>query len=201
MNSLDELKEIWQAVYSLLSKDFSSSTLELWFGGIRLVYLDDEVALMTIDKDFKKEFIDRKYIDILKDHFYMCLGFEVETEIFSDAKIETPEEAAALYERYKATKTARDEAESKQEMESAIKVISPEKKSTSYFTFENFIQYHPRARSLAQGHLYQGRGIYQQTRRSHQKQLDRAIPRKISHRRHSPGRRYSVYCRQERDAG
>ena len=140
MNSLDELKEIWQAVYGLLSKDFSSSTLELWFGGIRLVYLDDEVALMTIDKDFKKEFIDRKYIDILKDHFYMCLGFEVETEIFSDAKIETPEEAAALYERYKAAKTARDEAESKQEMESAIKVISPEKKSTSYFTFENFIQ-------------------------------------------------------------
>ncbi|MBQ5390555.1 MAG: chromosomal replication initiator protein DnaA, partial [Clostridia bacterium] len=63
-----------------------------------------------------------------------------ETEIFSDAKIETPEEAAALYERYKAAKTARDEAESKQEMESAIKVISPEKKSTSYFTFENFIQ-------------------------------------------------------------
>lgn len=140
MNSLDELKEIWQAVYGLLSKDFSSSTLELWFGGIRLVYLDDEVALMTIDKDFKKEFIDRKYIDILKDHFYMCLGFEVETEIFSDAKIETPEEAAALYERYKAAKTARDEAESKQEMESAIKVISPEKKSTSYFTFKNFIQ-------------------------------------------------------------
>ncbi|MBQ4598450.1 MAG: chromosomal replication initiator protein DnaA [Clostridia bacterium] len=140
MNSLDELKEIWQAVYGLLSKDFSSSTLELWFGGIRLVYLDDEVALMTIDKDFKKEFIDRKYIDILKDHFYMCLGFEVETEIFSDAKIETPEEAAALYERYKAAKIARDEAESKQEMESAIKVISPEKKSTSYFTFANFIQ-------------------------------------------------------------
>ena len=140
MNSLDELKEIWQAVYGLLSKDFSSSTLELWFGGIRLVYLDDEVALMTIDKDFKKEFIDRKYIDILKDHFYMCLGFEVETEIFSDAKIETPEEAVALYERYKAAKTARDEEESKQEMESAIKVISPEKKSTSYFTFENFIQ-------------------------------------------------------------
>lgn len=140
MNSLDELKEIWQAVYGLLSKDFSSSTLELWFGGIRLVYLDDEVALMTIDKDFKKEFIDRKYIDILKDHFYMCLGFEVETEIFSDAKIETPEEAAALYERYKAAKTARDEEQSKQEMESAIKVISPEKKSTSYFTFENFIQ-------------------------------------------------------------
>ena len=140
MNSLDELKEIWQAVYALLGKDFSSSTLELWFGGIRLVYLDDEVALMTIDKDFKKEFIDRKYIDILKDHFYMCLGFEVETEIFSDAKIEPPEEAAALYERYKAAKTARDEEESKQEMESAIKVISPEKKSTSYFTFENFIQ-------------------------------------------------------------
>ncbi len=140
MNSLEELNEIWQAVYGLLSEDFSSNTLNLWFGGIRLVYLDDEVALMTIDKTYKKDFINRNYIDILKDHFYMCLGFEVKTEIFSDTKIETPEEAAALFARYKAAKTARDEEESKKEMENAVKVISPEKKSVSYFTFENFIQ-------------------------------------------------------------
>lgn len=140
MNSLDELKEIWQAVYTLLSKDFSSSTLELWFGGIRLVYLGDDVALMTIDKDFKKEIIDRKYIDILKDHFYMCLGFEVEPVIFSGVNIKTAEEASALYERYLADKLEKDTAESQKEMENAVKVISPEKKSTSYFTFENFIQ-------------------------------------------------------------
>ena len=140
MNSLDELKEIWQAVYTLLSKDFSSSTLELWFGGIRLVYLGDDVALMTIDKDFKKEIIDRKYIDILKDHFYMCLGFEVETVIFSGVNVTTAEEAAALYDRYKADKIQTETKENEKEMAKAIKVISPEKKSTAYYTFANFIQ-------------------------------------------------------------
>ena len=140
MNSLDELKEIWQAVYALLGKDFSTSTLELWFGGIRLVYLGDDVALMTIDKDFKKEIIDRKYIDILKDHFYVCLGFEVDTVIYSGVQVESAEDASLLYERYAAEKIEKDTAESQKEMNRAIKVISPEKKSTSYFTFANFIQ-------------------------------------------------------------
>lgn len=141
MNSLDELNKIWQEVYKLLGEVFfSSSTLNLWFGGIQLVYLDDEVALMTIDSDFKKSIIDTKYTDTLKDHFTQFLGFEVETEIFSDTKIQTPEEALTLYKRYKNTKSARDAEQDKREMENAIKVISPEKKSTSYFTFENFIQ-------------------------------------------------------------
>ncbi len=140
MNSLDELKELWQAVYHSLSEYFSSSTLELWFGGIKLVYLTDDVALMTIDKDFKKKIIDSKYADVLKDHFYNCLGFEVETELISDAKdIDTPKKAEELYLNYIKQKNEKENMLLQNEMENAVKVISPEKKSNSYFTFENFV--------------------------------------------------------------
>ena len=71
---MNELNEIWQAVYALLGEDFSSSTQQLWFGGIRLVYLGEDAALMTIESDFKKNLIDTKYMDILKDHFKQVLG-------------------------------------------------------------------------------------------------------------------------------
>lgn len=140
MNSLDELKELWQAVYKSLGEDFSSSTLELWFGGIKLVYLADDVALMTIDKDFKKKIIDSKYPDVLKDHFYNCLGFEIETELISDAgNINTPKQAEELYSKYIEQKNIKESEQQKKQIESAVKVISPDKKSNSYFTFENFV--------------------------------------------------------------
>lgn len=140
MNSLSELKEIWQAVYALLGKDFSNSTLQTWFGNIDLVYLGEEVVLLTIDKDFKKKFIDLKYIDILKDHFYTVLGFEVEVALYSDEIVRTPEDAEQLYRRYVEENTENVKKQNEKEMESAIKIISPQKKSTAYYTFDNFIQ-------------------------------------------------------------
>ena len=130
MNSLSELKEIWQAVYALLEKDFSNSTLNTWFGNIELVFLGEDVVLLTIDKDFKKKFIDLKYIDILKDHFYTVLGFEVEVEIYSDAIIRTAEDAEHLYGQYLEEKRIQTEKQNQKEMEKAIKIISPNKKSS-----------------------------------------------------------------------
>ena len=130
MNSFHELSEIWQAVYALLGEDFSSSTLDLWFGEVKLVYLSENTALMTIASDFKRNLIESKYTEILRDKFKEALGFEVDTELFADVTVETPEEAEALYERYRISKLSREEKEQSEELENAIKVISPGKKST-----------------------------------------------------------------------
>ncbi|MBQ8837415.1 MAG: chromosomal replication initiator protein DnaA [Clostridia bacterium] len=141
MYSLKELSEIWAAVYESIGKVFSSSSTELWFSGIRLVHLDNELALMTIPSDFKKQILDTKFPDVLKEHFYNCLGFEVETALISGVSdIKDENEAQLLYENYVEEKRAKDIEESKQQMERAVKVISPQKKkATDYFTFENFI--------------------------------------------------------------
>ena len=74
MKFLEELREIWQSVYSLLENDFSNSTLQLWFGSIQLVYLGEDVVILTIEKDCKKNFVETKYIDILRDHFATVLS-------------------------------------------------------------------------------------------------------------------------------
>lgn len=142
MYSFKELKEIWQAVYASIGNVFSASSTELWFSGIQLVYLDKDLALMTIPSDFKKQILDTKFPDVLKEHFYNCLGFEVETALISGIpEITNEEDATLLYENYIEQKRADDFAESQKQMERAVKVISPnnKKKATDYFTFENFI--------------------------------------------------------------
>lgn len=139
MNPFDGLNEVWQAVYASLGNIFSSSSLELWFKDIKLIYMGEDTALMTIEKDFKKEFIEAKYIDLLKDTFSSVLGFEVEPVILSGVNVSSFEEAKKLYLKYKAEKEEKDIIENQKELDNAIKVISPDKKSTAYYTFENFI--------------------------------------------------------------
>ena len=139
MQSFEALNEIWQAVYSSLGSVFSQSTVELWFKDIKLIFLSNDIALLTIEKAFKKEFIENKYIEVLKDSFCSVLGFDVEPILLTGIKVHSYEEAEQLYIKYRAEKEEKDLIEKQQNLNDAIKVISPDKKATSYYTFENFI--------------------------------------------------------------
>jgi len=139
MQSFEALNEIWQAVYATLGNFFSQSTVELWFKDMRLIYLGDDIALLTILQSFKKKFIENQYIDVLKDSFSSVLGFEVEPLILTDTNVKTFEEAEELYKKHSAEKQKNDIIEKQKNLDDSIKVISPDKKSTAYYTFENFI--------------------------------------------------------------
>ena len=124
---MDELNKIWTAVYDSMRADFSESSLELWFGSVRLFYLSNELALLSHNVDFKYNIIKSKYIDLLKEHFENCLGFEIEVDIvFTKQEIRTIEEANALAAKYFADKKISDEEEDRRELEAAIRVISPD---------------------------------------------------------------------------
>ena len=139
MTGFDSLNEIWLAVYDSLGKIFAQSSLELWFKDIKLIYLGEDIAILTIDKGFKKEFIDSKYLDVIKNAFEMILGFEVEPVIYAGLNVNSIEEAEQIYLSYKTEKEKNDIIENQKNLDSAITVISPNKESTSYYTFDNFI--------------------------------------------------------------
>ncbi len=140
MNSFDDLQEILESAIAPLQPMLSSSSFKLWFGSVRLVYLNEDTAILTVDKDLKRNIIQDKYLDVLRDNFATVLGFEVDVAIFSGVDIHTDSEARALYDRYIEEKHADAEKQNQKEMERAIKVISPQKTSISYYTFDNFIQ-------------------------------------------------------------
>lgn len=147
MNSLSALAAVWQSVYELLGEGdmFSNSSRELWFGSVQLIYLSDKLALLTIPVDFKCKIIKNKYIDILKEHFYNYLGFEIEVDIITSAKLEDDAAAEQLYNTYIKEKTLLEEEEKKKSLENDIRLISSEPEDSdnpngiAYFTFENFI--------------------------------------------------------------
>ena len=143
MNSLSELKSLWQQVYASLREDFSDSNCGLWFGSIELIHLSDKLALLTIPVDFKRNIIKSKYIDVLKEHFYACIGFEVEVDIITHPAVSDDEEAEAVFREYSEEKSKLEEEERKESLEKDIRVISADESnssnSTSYYTFDNFI--------------------------------------------------------------
>ena len=122
MQSFEALNEIWQAVYATLGNFFSQSTVELWFKDMRLIYLGDDIALLTILQSFKKKFIENQYIDILKDSFSSVLGFEVEPLILTDTNVKTFEEAEALYKKHSAEKQKNDIIEKQKNLDDSIHV-------------------------------------------------------------------------------
>ena len=143
VNSLSELKSIWLQVYASLSNDFSDSSRELWFGSIGLIHLSDKLALLTIPVDFKCNIIKTKYIDVLKEHFYACIGFEVEVDIITHPAVTDDADAEAVFKEYTEEKNKLEEKEHKKSLENDIRVISADENgssnSTSYYTFDNFI--------------------------------------------------------------
>ncbi len=139
MNSFAELQEIWDSVAAPFSELLSTSSFDLWFGSVRLVFLNEDTALLTVDRDLKRNILNDKYLDPIRDNFYNVLGFEVDVAIFAGEEINTYEDARALYDRYVKQKVADAEQQNQKEMESAIKIISPQKKAISYYTFDNFI--------------------------------------------------------------
>ena len=67
------------------------------------------------------------------------MGFEVEPVLFCGLNFSTYEEAKEFYSNYKVERALQEQIEKQKKLESDIKVISPDKKSTAYYTFENFI--------------------------------------------------------------
>lgn len=145
MTSLSELATIWQNIYQSLGEVFSNSSRELWFGSMQLIRLSDKLALLTTPVDFKCNIVKTKYIDILKDHFYSYLGFEIEVDVVTHQKIEKDAEVESIYESYLKEKTVLEEEERKKNLDNDIRQIysdpedSDSQNGLSYFTFENFI--------------------------------------------------------------
>lgn len=152
MNSLAELNEFWQPVYQSMSEVVVSSALKLWFGNARLIYMDKSIALLCVENNYKRDIIRGRFVDLLKEHFYRCLGFEIEVDVVCEPGIRTEEDAQRVYESYLVERAEAEKKEKEEELADTIRVIKPEdedkdtptkkgekKRAISYYTFENFI--------------------------------------------------------------
>ena len=86
-------ENLWHDIVEKLKKEFSETTVGLWFGSATLSSLDGDSVTIIAEDDFKKSIIEKKYLPVLERMFEEVLGFKVEVRIESaagdsDARIE-----------------------------------------------------------------------------------------------------------------
>lgn len=122
-----EFNSIMDCLRDELSKIFTSTTMSLWFDQLTLQSLDDKQAVLVAPTEFKKDILEKKYLQILTEKLCGILGFDVEIKIISAESGST-------------AKVPFSEKEEKEEPEEPDEDISAYKmRFNPNYTFENFV--------------------------------------------------------------
>ena len=141
---MDELQSIVDAILPGIQEKTNSadSTFNLWFGGLKLVFLDEERAVFTTPTKLRKRFLNAKYKDFISKALEELIGFEVEV-IIEDVEDEQ-EKVLADDEKSDLSETPEQKKEGEDREKKIQKIIetTPSEKSSilDEYTFENFIE-------------------------------------------------------------
>ena len=128
----------------LKQENISETTVNLWFGGISIAYIDEHYVVLTEKLEYKCNIIRRRYRELLEEKFSEVLGFPVTVYVFSDELGGVPENFRSL----SPDSNGFPEEEKKEEAhdEPSFYSTSPENKMppmTNFYnkayTFDNFI--------------------------------------------------------------
>ena len=140
---MDELQSIVDAILPGIQEKTNSanSTFNLWFGGLKLIFLDEERAVFTTPTKLRKRFLNAKYKDYISDALEELIGFKVEVSIEDvedeQKNILSEEEGSDISE----TPEQKKEGEDREKKIQKIIETSPSEKGSilDEYTFENFI--------------------------------------------------------------
>lgn len=124
-NSVD-LEGIRQMLIEMLLKENSQTAVNLWFGDLKLVSLDENEAIFVSPTDLKKKIIRQRFALSMADHLNEILGFEPSVVIYSS------EDGELDLSRKENEKEKVTRVPEKRE-------LSAEEAFRSDYTFENFV--------------------------------------------------------------
>ena len=141
---MDELQGIVDAILPVIQEKTNSanSTFNLWFGGLKLVSLDEEKAIFTTPTKLRKRFLNAKYKDFISEALEELIGCQVEVSIDDvedeEKNLLTEDEKSDLSE----TPEQKKEGEDREKKIQKIIETSPSEKGSilDEYTFENFIE-------------------------------------------------------------
>lgn len=81
MSYIDDLNIIWETVKRSFSPKMIDSAIELWFGDMKLLSLDDNTITLSTDSELKYKIVGEKYIDQIREEFCKYLGFDVNVKL------------------------------------------------------------------------------------------------------------------------
>ena len=94
MAYLDGLNAVWEEVRDSFLDSMPRSTVELWFGNMKMLAWGDDVLTFSIDSAFKCDIINQKFLSKIEDGFESRLGFRVKVNIVCEEEEKKDDEAA-----------------------------------------------------------------------------------------------------------
>ena len=148
---MNVLQDVEKAVLAVLSTKHSQSLFDLWFKDLHLVQLSDTEAVFSINSDFKRNILQNRQVDTVKQALEEVNGFPVEVRFIStqgtgDAPAASPappadvaQETAA--ETPAASPASADEDEDGEERKDELDFgrAIENRSIVSEYTFESFI--------------------------------------------------------------
>lgn len=137
----EELKEISDILLDSFKSSFSGNVYMLWIQSLRLSSLTENEAVFSIDNDFKRDIVEKKYKEKINEIVSETLGFPVTISIISESNKKEEEEEYVLPKA-----SIVDRVENHEETIFKEKVSTPlipkiieGNEIVEEYTFENFI--------------------------------------------------------------
>ena len=81
MHDMQELDSLWESVSALLANKHSSSAIRLWFEESCILSLDGDTAVIQVFNEFKKNIIEKRFMDSLADSFQSVIGYPIKIKL------------------------------------------------------------------------------------------------------------------------
>ena len=81
MHDMQELDSLWESVSALLANKHSSSAIRLWFEESCILSLDDDTAVIQVFNEFKKNIIEKRFMDSLGESFEAVIGYPIKIKL------------------------------------------------------------------------------------------------------------------------
>ncbi len=83
---MQSLNEIWASVLETLREKSTKSVYDLWFADTKLIFLDGDRAVVTIDSDLKKDIVEKRYTAPMTEALCEIIGFDPLIKVVSTEK-------------------------------------------------------------------------------------------------------------------
>lgn len=74
---MEELDDIWELVLEELRKDFSNTSMSIWFNDLKLASLTESSAILLTDAGFKKGILENRYRTKIEKNMEAVIGYPV----------------------------------------------------------------------------------------------------------------------------
>ncbi|HCO61957.1 MAG TPA: chromosomal replication initiator protein DnaA [Clostridiales bacterium] len=85
--------DVWDKVKTLMEEQTTSVFVNTWFGDVEAVALDDSGLILCVPTEFKRNYIQSKYLSILKKSLFDLFSFDLEVTLL------LPEERAEFEQK------------------------------------------------------------------------------------------------------